>query len=46
MLSNNGHVSADLVLKAASGSMGMRVYSNDENEDALQDITVAGMSQV
>ena len=44
MLSDDGRVSADLVLKAASGSMGMRLYSNDENEDALQDITVS-MSQ-
>lgn len=40
MLSEDGRVSADLVLKA-SGGMGLRVYSNDENEDALQDITVS-----
>ena len=41
MLSDDGRVSADLVLKAAAGNMGMRVYSNDKNEDALQDITVS-----
>ena len=40
MLSDDGRVSADLVLKAAGG-MGVRVYSNDENEEALQDITVS-----
>ena len=40
MLSDDGRVSADLVLKA-TGGMGLRVYSNDENEDALQDITVS-----
>ena len=40
MLSDDGRVSADLLLKA-SGGMGLRVYSNDENTDALQDITVS-----
>ncbi len=40
MLSDDGRVSADLVLKA-SGDMGLRVYSNDENTEALQDITVS-----
>ena len=43
MLADDGRVSANLVLRG-SGGMGMRVYSNDENEDALQDITVS-MSQ-
>jgi len=41
MLSDDGRVSADLVLKAASGGMGLRVYSNDENMEALQDLTVS-----
>ncbi len=40
MLADDGRVSADLILKA-SGGMGVRVYSNDENEAALQDITVS-----
>ena len=40
MLGDDQRVSANLVLKAA-GDMGLRVYSNDENEDALQDITVS-----
>lgn len=40
MLSDDGRVSADLVLKA-TGGMGLRVYSNDDNEEALQDITVS-----
>ena len=40
MLGNDDRVSANLVLKAAGG-MGVRVYSNDENLDALQDITVS-----
>ena len=40
MLSDDGRVSADLVLKAA-GDMGLRVYSNDENTEALQDLTVS-----
>ena len=42
MLRNDMRVSANLLLTAAKG-MGVRVYSNDENEEALQDITV-GMS--
>lgn len=40
MLRDDQRVSANLVL-TASGGMGMRIYSNDENEDALQDITVS-----
>ncbi len=40
MLGDDQRVSANLVL-TASGGMGVRVYSNDENEDALQDITVS-----
>ena len=40
MLSDDGRVSANLLLKAAGG-MGVRVYSNDENEDVLQDVTVS-----
>ncbi len=40
MLSDDNRVSANLILKAAGG-MGVRVYSNDENEEALQDITVS-----
>ena len=43
MLADDNRVSANLVLTASEG-MGVRVYSNDENEDALQDITVS-MSQ-
>ncbi len=43
MLADDGRVSANLVLTAAKG-MGVRIYTNDENEDALQDITVS-MSQ-
>lgn len=39
-LGDDGRVSANLVL-TASGGMGVRVYTNDENEDALQDITVS-----
>ena len=40
MLGNDDRVSANLVLKAVGG-MGVRIYSNDENEDALQDLTVS-----
>ena len=40
MLRDDQRVSANLLLTAAGG-MGVRVYSNDENEDALQDITVS-----
>ena len=43
MLEDDGRVSANLVLTATRG-MGVRIYTNDENEDALQDITVS-MSQ-
>ncbi len=39
-LGDDGRVSANLVLTAAGG-MGVRVYSNDDNEDVLQDITVS-----
>ncbi len=42
MLGKDMRVSANLLLKA-SGGMGVHIYSNDENEEALQDITV-GMS--
>lgn len=40
MLSDDQRVSANLLL-TASGGMGVRVYSNDENEEALQDITIS-----
>lgn len=40
MLSDDQRVSANLLL-TASGGMGVRVYSNDGNEEALQDITVS-----
>lgn len=43
MLGNDDRVSANLILKATNG-MGIRIYSNDENEEALQDLTVS-MSQ-
>ncbi len=39
-LGNDNRVSANLVLTAAGG-MGVRVYSNDENEEALQDLTIS-----
>ena len=39
-LGDDGRVSANFIL-TASGGMGVRVYTNDENEDALQDITVS-----
>ena len=39
-LCNDGRVSANLVL-TTEGGMGVRVYSNDDNEDVLQDITVS-----
>lgn len=39
-LSNDKRVSANLLLQAADG-MGVRIYSNDENLEALQDITVS-----
>ncbi len=38
-LGNDKHVFANLLLKADDG-MGVHIYSNNENEDALQDITV------
>lgn len=40
MLSDDNRVSANLLL-TASGGMGVRIYSEDENTDALQDITVS-----
>ena len=40
MLRDDQRVSANLILKAA-GDMGLRIYSDDDNEDALQDITVS-----
>lgn len=40
MLSDDQRVSANLVLTAAGG-MGVRIYSNDDNVDALQDLTVS-----
>ena len=43
MLGNDDRVSANLILQAANG-MGIRIYSNDENKEALQDLTVS-MSQ-
>ena len=42
MLGKDMRVSANLQLEASKG-MGVRIYSNDDNEEALQDITV-GMS--
>ncbi len=38
-LADNKRVSANLILKADDGT-GLQVYSNDDNEDALQDITL------
>lgn len=38
-LGDDNRVSANLKLKSADG-MGLQVYTNDENQDALQDITV------
>ena len=38
-LGDDNRVSANLKLKSADG-MGLQVYTNDENHDALQDITV------
>lgn len=43
MLGRDMRVSAKLQLEASKG-MGVRIYSNDDNEDALQDITI-GMTQ-
>ena len=40
MLRDDQRVSANLMLKTA-GDMGLRIYSDDDNEDALQDITVS-----
>lgn len=40
LLSDSTRVSADLKLKAADGT-GFQVYTNDENLDALQDITLS-----
>ena len=45
MLGNDDRVSANLILKAANG-MGIRIYSNDENEEALQDLTVSMSSLI
>ena len=39
MLGTDMRVSANLLLTGAKG-MGVRIYSNDDNEDALQDITM------
>lgn len=39
-LSEDRRLSADLVLQAADG-MGLQVYTNDENTEALQDLTVS-----
>lgn len=38
-LGDDRRVSANLIMKAKDG-MGVQVYSNDENTDALQDVTV------
>ena len=38
-LGNDNRVSADVVMKAADGT-GLQIYTNDENEDALQDVTL------
>ena len=39
-LANNQRVSADVKLRSADG-MGVQIYTDDENVDALQDITVS-----
>ena len=39
-LGNDLRVSADLVLKAKDGT-GLQVYTNDDNDEALQDVTVS-----
>lgn len=39
-LGDDRRVSADLKMKSADG-MGLQVYTNDENVDALQDVTVS-----
>jgi len=39
-MTDSGRVSADIVLKANDGQ-GIQVYTNDENIDALQDITLS-----
>ena len=39
-LGNDMRVSADVVLKAKDGT-GLQVYTNDDNEEALQDVTVS-----
>lgn len=38
-LGNDNRVSADVVMKAADGT-GLQIYTNDDNEDALQDVTL------
>ena len=38
-MADNNRVSANMILKADDGT-GLQVYSDDENEDALQDITL------
>ena len=43
MLGRDMRISAKLQLEASKG-MGVRIYSNDDNEDALQDITI-GMTR-
>ncbi len=38
-MADNGRVSANMILKADDGT-GLQIYSDDDNEDALQDITL------
>ena len=38
-LGNDNRVSADVMMKAADGT-GLQIYTNDDNEDALQDVTL------
>jgi len=40
ILSKGNRVSADVVLKADDGT-GVQIYTNDDNEEALQDLTVS-----
>ncbi|MBQ8047161.1 MAG: translocation/assembly module TamB domain-containing protein [Prevotella sp.] len=39
-LADDRRISADVVLKASDGT-GVQIYTNDDNEDALQDVTIA-----
>lgn len=39
-LANDNRVSADVVMKADDGT-GLQIYTNDDNEEALQDVTLS-----